>query len=137
VTVRMTSNPISVDSVIKSVRSNRAGGIVTFIGSVREASRGAKLTRMELEAAEDLAKKDLTRIAKEAQSRFRTTKIAAVHRLGKLRPGDTIVVIAVSAPHRREAFSACKSVIDGMKKTTPIWKKEFTGEVGRWVEGKR
>lgn len=133
VSVKISKAPISIDSVVRSVRSIEAGGIVTFVGTVRGESRGKRVTRMELEAATDLAKKDLLRIARGASSKFDTTSISVVHRIGNLRPGDTIVAISVSAAHRREAFAACRHIIDEMKKTTPIWKKEFSGKVGLWA----
>lgn len=121
---------------MKSVRSKHAGCTVTFTGSVRDESEGLKVSGMELEAAKGLALKDLKRIAGEAEKDFKTTNISVVHRVGKLRVGDTIVAICVSAPHRREAFAACRYVIDELKKTTPIWKKESDGKHERWVEGK-
>jgi molybdopterin synthase catalytic subunit len=135
VSVKVSSRPIRIDAVVRSVQSGKAGGTVVFIGSVRERSHGRKVTSMGLEAAEGLASKDLKRIASEAEDRFGTTKIAVAHRVGRLRVGDTIVVIAVSAPHRRSAFSANRFIIDELKKTTPIWKKEFEGKHGRWVRG--
>lgn len=90
---------------------------------------------MELEAATDLAEADLKRIAKESAKRFDLVKVAVHHRIGRLKVGDVIVVIAVSAPHRVDAFNACRFIIDELKKTTPIWKKEFSGSRHRWVEG--
>ncbi len=135
--VNITKSAIRPESVIASVRGPNVGGIVSFIGTVRNSSDGIKVTRMELEAAVDMARKDLKRIATEARRRFNVSGISVVHRIGKLKVGDIIVVVAVSAPHRAEAFRACKFVIDELKKTTPIWKKEFSGRKGRWVEGVR
>jgi len=90
---------------------------------------------MELEAAVNLARADLKRISMEAARRFAVSKISVAHRIGRLKVGDIIVVIAVSAPHRADAFKACHYVIDELKKTTPIWKKEFSGRTGEWVDG--
>jgi len=134
VSARISRRPVSVDAVIKSVRSKSAGGIVTFVGTVRDNSRGKRVTGMELEAAAELALKDLRRIASKAEKEFGTSKIAVAHRVGRLRVGDVIVVIAVSAPHRKDAFAACRFVIDELKRSTPIWKKEFDGRKKRWVE---
>jgi molybdopterin synthase catalytic subunit len=131
--VTLSDRPISVDSVIRSVRSKSAGAIVTFIGTVRETSEGMRVQRMELEAAKDLAVADLKRIGKLAMGKFDVASLAICHRIGKLRVGDVIVVIAVSSPHRSDAFSASEFVIDELKKTTPIWKKEFGKGKGRWV----
>ena len=133
--VKVAKSPIRPESVLADVRTPSAGGIVSFIGTVRNRSDGLRVTRMELEAAVDLARKDLGRISTLAARRFKVSKISVVHRIGKLKVGDIIVVIAVSAPHREDAFKACKFIIDELKKSTPIWKKEFAGGKGRWVEG--
>ena len=135
VQVKVTSKQVSVERVLGWVSSGSAGGTVSFIGTVRNKSDGMKVTRMELEAATDLAEADLKRIAKESVKRFDLVKVAVHHRLGRLKVGDVIVVIAVSAPHRVDAFNACTFIIDELKKTTPIWKKEFSGSRHRWVEG--
>lgn len=134
-TVRITRARIAVDSVIRSVASKSSGCTVSFIGTVRDASKGRRVSRMELEAAKDLAERDLERISGRARKEFDVEHIAVVHRVGNLRVGDVIVVIAVSACHRGDAFKACKYIIDELKKTTPIWKKEFGGGSGSWVEG--
>jgi len=132
--IQITSRPIKPEEVIAEVRTPAAGGIVSFVGTVRNRSEGFRVTEMELEAAVDLAQKDLGRIATGAGQRYKVSRISVVHRIGKLKVGDIIVVIAVSAPHREDAFGACKFIIDELKKTTPIWKKEFSGQKGRWVE---
>ena len=126
---------MSVQSILRSVASPEAGGTVAFIGSVRARTEKMKVTRMELEAAEDLARADLERIVRQATRKFKVTSVGVAHRVGSLGVGDIIVVIAVSAPHRADAFSACRFIIDELKKTTPIWKKEFGRGRQRWVEG--
>jgi molybdopterin synthase catalytic subunit len=133
--VRVSRGPIPVGKVIDAVRTKSAGGVVVFVGTVRDKSNGRRVCRMELEAAVDMAKKDLTRICNQASKRNEVSRIAVVHRIGSLAVGGVIIVIAVSAPHREEAFSACQYVIDELKKTTPIWKKEFGGKGSRWVDG--
>lgn len=133
-TARITQARIQIDRVIESVASRSAGGTVCFIGTVRNSSKGKRVSKMELEAAKDLAEKDLERICKRASTTCRVERIAVVHRVGKLRVGEVIVVIAVSAAHRGDAFKACKYIIDELKKTTPIWKKEFGEGSASWVE---
>ncbi len=133
--VGITNRAIRTQSVLDFVRTPKAGGIVSFIGTVRNATDGARVTGIELESASELARKDLSRIAQMAGKRYKVSKMSIVHRIGRLRVGDVIVVIAVSAPHRADAFAACKFVIDELKKTTPIWKKEFSGAKGHWVQG--
>lgn len=133
--VRITRKAIPVAEVLRSVADESAGGTVFFLGTVRNESRGSKVTGLELESAPGLAKKDLERIAKAAAERREIARIAIWHRTGRLRVGDPIVAIAVSASHRKAAFGACRFIIDSLKRTTPIWKKEL-GEMGsRWVEG--
>ncbi len=133
--VRISNRPIKPEAVLDDVRTPHAGGIVTFVGTVRSSSQGLRVSGMELEAAIDLAEKDLRRITIVAGKRHSLSKVSIVHRIGKLKIGDVIVVIAVSSPHRADAFAACKFMIDELKKTTPIWKKEFIGKKGTWVEG--
>ncbi len=132
--ITITNKPISVDATSKSVSTKGAGGSVLFIGTVRDRSKGMRVTGMELESARELAKADLERITNLTLRQFDVLKVTVSHRIGELKVGDIIVVIAVSAAHRQDAFAACKYVIDEMKKTTPIWKKELGPRRQRWVE---
>lgn len=131
--IRITASPVSVDEVLASVRSDDAGCVVCFIGTVRSSSEGSAVERMEVESSEELAKADLERISAAALERYRVEGISVAHRTGALKVGDIIVVIAVSAAHRAEAFDACRFIIDELKKTTPIWKKEFGPDESHWV----
>lgn len=133
--VKIVRDPIIIDEVIGSVESPSAGCIVSFTGTVRNRSDLGRVTGMHLEAADDLARKDLQRIAEEAMSTHELIGVAATHRIGGLKVGEVIVVIAVSAAHRKDAFDACEYIIDELKKTTPIWKKELSGRRGQWVKG--
>jgi molybdopterin synthase catalytic subunit len=136
--VEVTSRRISVDRIVKSVFTDSAGGTVVFIGTVRNSSKGVpKVTGVELEAARDLARADLLRISRKAISTYDISRLAVQHRVGRLSVGDVILVIAVSAPHRKAAFSACRFVIDELKKSTPIWKKEFGTRGSAWVVPER
>lgn len=131
--ISITYKPISIDATSKSVSLKAAGGTVLFIGTVRDRSKQMRVTSIELESAQDLARVDLERIANLALRRFDVLKVTVSHRIGKLKVGDIIVAIAVSAAHRKDAFAACKYIVDEMKKTTPIWKKELGHRVQRWV----
>jgi len=135
--VKITKRPIKPEQVLADVRTADAGGTVSFMGTVRNQGELSSVTSMELEAASGLAKADLSRIVRVALREYDISKISVAHRVGKLRVGEIIVMIAVSAPHRTDAFKACKFVIDELKKSTPIWKKEYLGRKGRWVEGGR
>ncbi len=133
--IRFTESRISVDNALRAVSTTRAGGTVLFIGTVRESSGRKKLAHLDMEAAPGLAEKDLKRISAAAKKRFDILKIAVTHRTGRMNPGEIIIVVAVSASHRKDAFKACNFIIDELKKTTPIWKKEVGPGMSRWVEG--
>ncbi len=113
------------------------GGIVTFEGVTRAELDGdhGPLVRLDYEAHESMARKQLERLADEATSRFGAGKVALVHRLGSVPPGGASVMIAVACPHRGEAFDACRWIIDTLKQDVPIWKKDvFEDGFVRWVE---
>jgi molybdopterin synthase catalytic subunit len=138
VAVEITTRHLSADKVIQSVLTPSAGGTVIFIGTVRNSSKGVpRVSRVHLEAAKDLARSDLLRIARKAKSKYHICKLAVHHRIGRLGVGDVILVIAVSAPHRKAAFSACRFTIDELKKSTPIWKKEYGSHGSIWVTPER
>ena len=122
-----------MEVLLNAVATDDAGGTAVFIGTVRNRSGRSKVTRMQIEAAEELARGDLERIAHQASKRFEVARVAIAHRTGLLKVGEIIVFIAVSAPHRADAFAACRYIIDELKKTTPIWKKERAGGKDRWV----
>ena len=133
--VTLTMNPIDPSEVISSVMRKDCGGIVAFIGTIRGSSGGKPVRGVEVEAYGEMAVKDMQAIIDRARSRHPVAAATIVHRTGRLAPGDLVVVIAVSAPHRKEAFKACGEIIDAMKKTTPIWKEELMDGGGKWVEG--
>lgn len=130
---RVQDTPLSLAEVVEAVSGPTQGGVVTFSGVVRNHAHGKSVTRLEYEAYGSMAQKKLAQIGEEARAKWPGTAIAVVHRVGALVPGDLAVVMAVSAPHRAEAFRACEYVIDRLKEDVPIWKKEF-GEGGEvWV----
>jgi molybdopterin synthase catalytic subunit len=130
---RVQDAPLSLQEVVDAVSRVSQGGLVTFTGVVRDHSKGKKVTRLEYEAYAPMAEKKLAEIAAEARTRWPGTEVAVVHRVGVLLPGELAVVIAVSAPHRKEAFRACEHVIDRLKEDVPIWKKEFAEDGEVWV----
>ncbi len=125
--------PLSLDEVVRAVTDVGQGGLVTFTGVVRDHSRGKTVTRLDYEAYGEMAQKQLARIGAETTEKWPGTRVAIAHRVGELRPGDLAVVIAVSAPHRKEAFRACEHVIDRLKEDVPIWKKEYADDGEVWV----
>ena len=111
------------------------GAIVVFEGIVRNESHGRRSLYLEYEAYEAMALKEMNVIAASMRSQFGADSVAIVHRLGRLEIGETSVLIAVSSAHRREAFEACRYGIDTLKRTVPIWKKEYFEDGAVWADG--
>ncbi len=130
---RIIEEPISIESVTAAVGDPDAGAIVTFIGTTRATNRGRRVMQLEYEAYAEMAVSEFGKIGEQARSRWELTQVAIVHRIGVVPLGEASVVIAVSAPHRREAIEACHFCIDRLKLVAPIWKKEHFegGEV--WI----
>jgi len=131
--IRITSEPISDSYLINYVMTNSSGAVVLFHGSVRDHSNGTRVISLEYEAYESMALAMLSQLAGEAAERWNLHRVAIVHRTGQVPIGDAAVVVAVSASHRAEAFSACAHLIDRLKEIVPIWKKELTEEGSRWI----
>ena len=131
----LTTNPIDVGSVARRVVLPECGATVTLDGYAREWTRDRRTLHLVYEAYEPMAQRELKRLGTEAHERFEIAHIGIVHRTGRLEIGETSVVIAVSAPHRRAAFEACEWAIKELKRTVPIWKKEFFEDGEVWVEG--
>jgi molybdopterin synthase catalytic subunit len=120
------SEPLSLDEVLAAVRAPSAGGIAIFLGVVRDHHAGKAVARLDYEAYRALANKEMARILDELMRTHPNTRVAALHRVGELGVGDTAVVVAASAAHRDEAFALCRSAIDRIKQTVPVWKKEWS-----------
>ena len=131
----LTTNPIDVGSVVRRVVLPECGATVSLDGYAREWTSGRRTLYLVYEAYEPMAQRELKRLGTEAHERFDIAHIGIVHRTGRLEIGETSVVIAVSAPHRRAAFEACEWAIKELKRTVPIWKKEFFEDGEVWVEG--
>jgi molybdopterin synthase catalytic subunit len=117
------------------VRAGQDGAIVTFDGFVRNETHGRETSYLEYEAYESMALGKMKEIAAQIHEKFAIHRVAIVHRLGRLEIGETSVFIAVSAPHRGAAFDACRFAIDTLKKTVPIWKKEYFADGAVWADG--
>jgi molybdopterin synthase catalytic subunit len=133
VTARIRSEPLSLDEVVVAVSHAGAGGIATFVGVVRDVNEGRAVTLLEYEAYGTMAEAELGRILDEIAAELPGVRVAATHRIGALRVGDAAVVCAASAPHRGEAFRACRELIDRIKARLPIWKREHGPEGPYWV----
>ena len=132
--VWIDSAPLSLDALLREVMSPAMGGVVTFTGVVRNRARGESIDHLEYEAYAPMAEKELRKIADAVHERWPHVRIAMAHRVGRLEVGDPAVMIAAAAPHRAEAFEACRFAIDRLKASVPIWKKEFATTGAYWVE---
>lgn len=131
--IHLTEEPIDVPGMIASVSSEKAGAVDIFVGTVRNKTQGREVVRLEFEAYDSMAVSEMEKIAAEVKENWPVEKIAIHHRKGVLNIGDVAVVIAVSSPHRKEAFEACRYAIDRLKETVPIWKKEIFEDGAIWV----
>ena len=136
VLIEITAEPLSAERAVAFVADATAGGTCVFLGTVRDHSEGGDVTGLTYEAWDELATVRLRGIADEILEKWSLVKVAILHRKGKLGIGDVSVVIACSAPHRAEAFEACRYAIERLKHDVPIWKKESlaSGEA-HWVMG--
>jgi molybdopterin synthase catalytic subunit/molybdopterin converting factor small subunit len=132
--VALREDPLDAGAIAARIRSDRDGGIVTFEGTVRARSRGKEVRALVYEAYGSMAQRQMEQLGEEAHKRWPISEVAIVHRVGTLQVGETSVVIAVSARHRAEAFDACEWLIDELKRTVPIWKKEIYTEGEAWIE---
>jgi len=131
----LTREVIRRDEIVKAARLPGDGAAVIFDGFVRNNFRGRETLYLEYEAYEPMALAKIREIGAQIREKFAVHRVAIVHRLGRLNVGETSVFIAVSAPHRAAAFDACRYAIDTLKRTVPIWKKEFFVDGSVWAEG--
>jgi MoaE-MoaD fusion protein len=131
----LTTDPIDVGEVARRVVPRRCGATVTLDGYAREWTKGRRTLHLVYEAYAPMALAEMRRLGAEAHRRFQIEHVGVVHRTGRTEIGETSVVISVSAPHRRAAFEACEWAIRELKRTVPIWKKEFFEDGEVWVEG--
>ena len=129
----LRDSPLSVDEVRGAVMDPGAGGIALFAGAVRNHDHGRDVVRLSY-SAHPSAAAELRRVCEKVAAEFDVSALAAVHRVGELAVGDLAVVVAVSCPHRAEAFAACRALIDELKRSVPVWKHQlFSGGDSEWV----
>jgi molybdopterin synthase catalytic subunit len=131
--IDLVETPIDINAVLKQVNHAQAGAVVVFLGTVRDNNRGRHVKYLEYEAYQTMARKEMQKVAADAQRRWPVLSIAIVHRLGHLEIGEISVAIAVAAGHRSEAFEAAQFAIDTLKHTVPIWKKEVWADGAVWI----
>ncbi len=131
--IKVLEEPLSEQACFDAVRDPAAGGIVVFVGTVRNQTQGKKVLRLEFESYVPMAEKEMTKIADAVAVKWNALQVCIHHRVGSLEVGEIPVIIAVSAPHRKAAFEACEYAIDTLKETVPIWKKEVFEDGEVWV----
>ena len=133
--VQLVREPIDAAAILASVKAGPDGAVVVFDGIVRDNTRGRATLHLDYEAYEEMALKQMHQLREHALGTFAIREVAIVHRLGRLTVGETSVLIAVASAHRAAAFDACRWVIDTLKKTVPIWKKEQFADGAVWADG--
>ncbi|HLZ59860.1 MAG TPA: molybdenum cofactor biosynthesis protein MoaE [Ktedonosporobacter sp.] len=133
--IQLTHEPLDRDALVASVSHSSVGGIVVFEGVVRDQARGKQVRYLEYDVYEEMAEQQIRTIITEAGQRWGVDRVAVAHRFGRLEVGEASVIIVVASPHRGEAFEACRYIIDTLKATVPIWKKEVATNGEEWVEG--
>jgi molybdopterin synthase catalytic subunit len=126
---KLITEPIDYRALTEQVRRDGCGAVVTFLGTVRDLAEGRVTTALDYEAYPGMAEKKLAEIETETRNRWPVGDLAMIHRLGHLEAGEISVAVAVSCPHRAQAFDACRFAIDRLKEVVPIWKKEH------WADG--
>jgi molybdopterin synthase catalytic subunit len=127
--------PIKTEPLLDEMRIETSGAIATFHGIVRKPSRGRNVLYLEYTAYETMALNVLAQIGQEIYSRFDVDKVLIVHRTGRVEIGETSILIAVAAPHRKEALAGCSYAIERIKQILPVWKKEVWDGGEEWIEG--
>jgi molybdopterin synthase catalytic subunit len=136
--VQLITEPIDshrAEQIVSTIKSGGDGALCIFDGIVRDNTRGRATLHLDYEAYEEMALKQMRALRDDALARFSVREIAIVHRLGRLLVGETSVFIAVASPHRAAAFDACRFLIDTLKKTVPIWKREHFADGAVWADG--
>jgi molybdopterin synthase catalytic subunit len=135
VATALTREPIDAEKLVAAAKRGEDGAVVVFDGIVRNHSRGRQTLYLDYEAYEEMALKQMDELAREARSRFSVRQVMIVHRLGRLTVGETSVLIVVASAHRAQAYEASRWLIDTLKKTVPIWKKETFVDGVVWADG--
>jgi molybdopterin synthase catalytic subunit len=133
--VEIVDGPIDAAEIVAGVKAGADGAVCVFDGIVRDNTRGRRTLHLDYEAYREMALEQMRGLADEAVTRFGVRDVAMVHRLGRLGVGETSMLIAVASAHRAASFEACRWLIDTLKKTVPIWKKETFADGAVWADG--
>ena len=133
--IQITRDALDRDALVAAVSHPGVGGVVIFEGVVRDNARGKQIRYLEYDVYPEMAIQQIRAIIAEAEKRWGVERVAVAHRIGRIEIGEASVIIVVATPHRAEAFEACRYIIDTLKTTVPIWKKEVATNGEEWVEG--
>ena len=131
--ITLSETPLDVQQIIQAATRLQAGAVNAFVGTVRDNAKGKQVLRLEYEAYESMAVAEIQKIVDAAAAKWPLQGWGISHRVGVLRPGEVAVVVAVSTPHRADSFAACQYIIDTLKETVPIWKKEVLEDGEEWI----
>ena len=131
--VKVTEEIINEEETTASVKNNESGAVITFLGTARRNSRGREVIFLEYDAYSEMAEKKMNEIISELIDKYEVRDVAFIHRIGRVALGETIVIIAVSAPHSKEAFEATRYAVKRLKSIVPIWKKEVWADGEEWI----
>jgi molybdopterin synthase catalytic subunit len=136
--IAVQSETFDLGAEVDAMRTGRTdiGAIASFVGLARDLNEGSSVAAMTLEHYPGMTEKALARLVDDANARWALQDVTVIHRIGRLLPGDPIVLVAVASPHRGEAFAACEFIMDFLKTQAPFWKKEETADGARWVEAR-
>jgi molybdopterin synthase catalytic subunit len=133
--VEIVDARIDADAIVSAMKAGSDGAVCVFDGIVRDNTRGRRTLHLDYESYREMALEQMKKLAADAVERFGVRDVALVHRLGRLMVGETSVLIVVASAHRGAAFDACRWLIDTLKKTVPIWKKETFADGAVWADG--
>ncbi len=133
--VRLQEEPIRIEAIVEAIRGDEDGAVEAFLGTVRNHNSGRRVLHLEYHAYPEMAEGEMAKLERAAIERYGVSSVAIVHRTGRLEIGDVSVAVVVTSPHREPAQKACRFVIDTLKKTVPIWKKEYFEGGTVWIEG--
>lgn len=134
--ILIKNTDFSVEEAISKIKNETTGAVVSFVGSVRGISNRKKVCALKIEAYTEMALEKLSELERFVKKKFDIKDMIIIHRIGELKVGDNIVLIAVSSAHRKDAFEACEYLINELKKIVPIWKKEIRENGSFWVDEK-
>ena len=133
--IEITTEPLAPETFLRHVHRDDSGAVALFLGVVRDNSMGRRVLYLEYDAYPEMAERKLRQLAEEAVARWPITDVAIAHRTGRLEIGETSLLVAVSSPHRHDAFAACHHIVNRIKEVVPIWKKEVWEDGEARIEG--